>query len=134
MSKGFQNWKRSSRFRPIFFLFLLLGPFVVLPVLVVAPAMVTFRAVWMKRPRFVWRCSAVLTVVLAFLVTQPSSPIFWRLDVPLPSIQISGAVSWWFEMQRPYLNAAIIFLVVATPLSVASAIDTAVSRRRIKGV
>ena len=132
MSERFQNWKRSSRFRPIFFLFLLIGPFVVLPFLVVLPAMVTFRAVWSKRPRFVWRLAAVFTILLAFLVTQPSSPLFWRLDVPFsPPNEISGGATWLFEMQRPYLNAAIITLAVALPLSMVSAIDTVLTRRRM---
>ena len=131
MSERFQNWKRSSRFRPVFFLFLLLGPFVVLPILVVAPALVTFRVVWMKQPRIMWRCWAVGTVVLAFLLTQPSSPLFWRLDMPLPPPrEVSDGASWLIEMQRPYLNAAIIFLGVALPLSMASAVDTIISRRR----
>ena len=132
MKERFQTWKSSSRFRPVFFLFLLLGPFVVLPLLVLAPAMVTFRGVWLKRPRFAWRLSAVSTIVLAFLLTQPSSPLFWRLDLPFsPPTQISNVVSWLYEIQRPYLNAAIISLAVATPLSLASAVETVLARRRL---
>ena len=132
MSERFQNWKRSSRFRPVFFFFLLFGPFVVLPLLVLSPTIVTFRAVWSKRPRFAWQFSAVCTIVVGVLVTQPSSPLFWRLDLPLPPpSQISDGASWLIEMQRPYLNAAMIFLVVALPLSLVSAIDTIMTRRRI---
>ena len=131
VSVRFQNWKRSSQFRPVFFLFLLFGPFVVLPSLVLAPVIVSLSAVWAKQPRIAWRSLAVCTIVLGILLTQPSSPLFWRLDVPFPPpTQINDAASWLLEMQRTYLNAALIFMAVATPLSVVSAIDTVIARRR----
>lgn len=132
MSERFHNWRRHSRFRPLFFLFFILGPFVVLPFLIISPAIVTFRAAWSKQPRLLWRFSAVCTIVLAVLITQPSSPLFWRLDFPIPpQDQISGGLSWLLEMQRPYLNGAVLSLAVAMPFSAASAIHSVRTRGHI---
>ena len=132
MNERFQNWRRMSRFSPIFFLFLILGPFVVIPYLIISPTIVTFQAAWLKQPRFVWRSFAIVTIVLACFVTMPASPLFWRLDLPIPPQDpITNGLSWLVEMQRPYLNAAIISLTIALPFSTASTIATMMSRRRV---
>ncbi len=132
MSERFCNWRQMSRFRPLFFLFLLLGPFVILPFIIISPAIITFRAAWSKHPRFIWRIAALCTIVFAILLTQPLSPLFWRLDLPIPpQISASDGVSWLLEMQRPYVNAALISLAVAIPFCTASTIDTLIARCRI---
>ena len=132
MNERFQNWRTTSRTAPVFFLFLILGPFVVLPFLIVTPAIVTFRAAWSKQPHFAWRLSAACTITLALLLTLPSSPLFWRLDLPIPPQDpFLGGFSWMLEMQRPYLNAAIISLAIALPLSAASTIATKMTQRGI---
>lgn len=133
MSQRFQNWRRTSRFAPVFFLFLIFGPSVILPTIVLLPAIVTLSAAWSKRPRFIWRTATAATIVLAFLITQPTSPLFWRLDLPIPpQADFPHWAPWLVEMQRPLLNAAIIASAIALPISAASATATALSRRKPK--
>lgn len=120
------------RFQPMFFLFLIVGPFVVIPYLIASPAFVTLRAAWNRTPKYVWRLAIVISIDFAFLVTQPSSPIFIGLDAPIPpSIAMSaGAASSIVETQIPYVNAALIFLFVLFPLSAASTYSTMLTRRK----
>jgi len=63
--------KMKLQVRPIFFLFLVLGPlafgpFVVIPFLMVQPINVTFRAAWKKSPAWIWRMAVVASVLLSF--------------------------------------------------------------------
>ncbi|MEM6689617.1 MAG: hypothetical protein AAF664_09335 [Planctomycetota bacterium] len=125
------SWKTSKLFRPLLFLFLLFGPFVILPSLMLSLTVVSLRAAWSKQPRVAWRISVASTIVFAFFATHPTSPFSWRSDWPIaPQYPTSIGTLWLVEMQRPYLNAAIIGLLVAMPLSATSAIDTAIRRRR----
>ena len=132
MTTSTNNWRHGRRFQPLFFLFLILGPFVILPFLALLPALTTLRSAWNKRPAALWRSAVFASVVTAVMLTQPSSPIFLGLNAPiLPSPTPDGPIQWLLEEQRPYLNAAIISLFVFLPLSAVSTLQTLMERREI---
>ena len=131
MDKNPHNWRQGRRFQPLFFLFLILGPFVVLPFLLLLPAVTTLRSAWNKRPVVLWRLATLASIVAAVMLTQLSSPMFLGLNSPIPPTATpDGPLHWMLELQRPYLNAAIIALFAFLPLSAVSTVQTLVDRRK----
>lgn len=123
--------------RPIFFLFLVLGPFVVLPYLILSPARVTLSAAWRKTPTLYWRIAVCLSVFTAMVITCPASPVFLGFNVPF-TISAFGSANAGMEPlwsvivwpQLLLLNASLIGLVVCLPVSAASTIHTHMKRKR----
>ena len=121
--------------RPIFFLFLVLGPlalgpFVVIPFLMVQPINVTFRAAWKKSPTWIWRLAVVVSVLLSLAITMPLSPLFIGLDGPIP---LAGGAQYELLILLPQLvviNAALVASIVCFPVAAASTFHTMACRKR----
>jgi hypothetical protein len=118
--------RASTPFRPLFFLFLLIGPAVFLPCLLLTPAVICLRSAWSRSPTWAWRTAVVITLITCFLLTGPTSPLFIGLDWPL-SAEVLPESFWqtqyvlaeltWAQMRL--VNASLIAILVCFPTTLA---------------
>ena len=117
--------------RPIFFLFLILGPWVVIPYLIICPVQFTLSAAWRKPPVLAWRFAVLMSVLVSILVTCPSSPIFVGLNAPIP-IDMKDLTSL-VNQQFLFVNAALIASMICLPVCAVSTIHSLGTNKRILG-
>ncbi|MBB3210599.1 hypothetical protein FHS27_006447 [Rhodopirellula rubra] len=116
---------RSLQFRTVFIVLLVAGPFLVLPFLALMPALSVSRAAWGNVPRLPWRIAVSLSVVAAFLLTLPHSPMFVGLDGPIPldffdgCIGAGNALSDLVATQCYFLNAGLLVALIMLPVNAA---------------
>lgn len=118
------------RYRPIFVLFLICGPYVLVPFLLLLPAMTSLRAIWHKSPT--WRFAVIAFMLFAVAVTGPLSPTYLNAEFfpfRVPATRRDGwnsLLAW----QIPGVNRALIANCVFLPLTTISACETLLRRRK----
>lgn len=95
----------------------------VLPFIVLMPSTLVARAAWQALPRLWWRTAILASATIAFLLTNPRSPIFIGLRLPVALIQTEDNLGWAMTtagivaVQFYFLNAAIIAALVLLPVN-----------------
>ena len=104
----------------------LLSPLLIVPLLVLAPYLVTLRAAWRKEPSGRWRGYVLASVAGALTLAVATSPLFVPRGVPLalPAADGESSVSL-LRAALIVLNAELAAGVAILPLAFASALDTA---------
>ncbi|MDB4766455.1 hypothetical protein OAG71_02075 [bacterium] len=112
-------------------MFLILGPFVVIPYLIIRPVQFTLSAAWRKPPVWAWRFAVLISVLVSIIVTCPSSPIFVGLNAPIP-IDMNDLTSL-VNQQILFVNAALIASVICLPVCAVSTIHSFVTNKEKLG-
>ncbi|MEO9594975.1 hypothetical protein [Rhodopirellula bahusiensis] len=112
-------------FRTVWILFLVAGPFVVLPYLILMPSITVTRAAWNSKPVLVFRPAVYISVVIAILVTFQPSPFPFGLDGPLSPRLVADPDTMPLMLysvlrtQIQLVNAAMIAACVLFPVNAA---------------
>lgn len=106
---------------------------IAMPLLVFSPYFVIVRAAWMKHPAMPWRCSVIISLLLAIVAVCLCSPLVFPGGLPF-SLPPNDANSVLFmpmvTMCIVTINAALVAGIALLPLAMASTINRARGAKR----